>query len=123
MEKIIQFFIMAVFLLYCSMCFGFSPDHMEPSANKTADALIVTGEGFLYGIMVTTDATNSVTIKSYDNTSASGTKLHPDWVVTTGANERAKTLSFDPPVPYSTGLYIDITTAGTANYMTYTRNK
>ncbi|MCK5019384.1 MAG: hypothetical protein KAS32_20165 [Candidatus Peribacteraceae bacterium] len=96
---------------------------MEPSANKTADALIATGEYYLYGIMVITDGTNSVTVDTYDNTSGSGTKLHPQWVVTTGANERAKTLSFDPPVFAGTGIYVDITTAGTVNYMTYTRQK
>ncbi len=53
------------------------------SGSQTADALIYTGEGVFYGIMVATDATNAVTVSVYDGTTATGTKLIPTSVVTT----------------------------------------
>jgi len=61
-----------------------------------------------------TDGTNAVTVKIYDNTAATGTRILPDWVVTTGSSDR---LSFN------SGVSIDVTTSGTVSYMIFTRQK
>jgi hypothetical protein len=113
-------------ILFASLAFvlAFTPpqSYMGFSAIKTADALIHTGPAYLYGIVVATDGTNSVTVKTYDNTTASGTqKPHPDWIVSTGAANRIASISFDPPVPMGTGIYVDITTSGTVSYEVYYR--
>jgi len=42
---------------------------------KTANALIVTGAGFLTGLVVTLTSGTSGTVTFYDNTSASGTVI------------------------------------------------
>jgi len=97
------------------------PEWCQQSDEKTADAAIDTGGGFFYGIEVMTDGTNAVTIDVYDNTAASGTKLIPTWVVTTSATDRRQTFNRFPSVPYSTGIYVDITTSGTVKYMLYYR--
>ena len=96
----------------------------EQSSQQTADAAILGLEGYFFGIIVITDAVNSVQVDAYDNaTGASGDKLFPTWEVTTSVNDRIQTLSFDPPLDFSNGIYVDITTSGTAKYMVYYRTK
>jgi len=99
------------------------PEWCQQSDEKTADATIDTGAGFFYGIEVMTDGTNPVTIDIYDNTAAGGTKLIPTWVVTTAATDRRKPLDRFPSVPYSKGVYVDITTSGTVKYMVFFRER
>jgi hypothetical protein len=92
------------------------------SIGNTTDAAVTTGPGYLKGIMVHTDGTNACTVKAYDNTAASGTKLFSDWIVTTSATDRVQALSFDDQeCPYGTGIYIDITVGGggTCTYDVY----
>jgi len=91
----------------------------DRSVTKTADALIDTGKGLITGIMVITDGSNSATIAIYDNTSGSGTKLIPDWIVTTSSSNRAATLTFKPGESYANGLYVDVTCSGDVSYMVY----
>lgn len=89
------------------------------SGNQTADALIYSGPMNLNGIMVATDGTNSCTVAVYDNTTNSGTLLMPSTVVTTSASDRIRGFAFMPPVRANTGIYVDITTDGTCNYVVY----
>uniref|UniRef100_A0A6M3LP37 Uncharacterized protein n=1 Tax=viral metagenome TaxID=1070528 RepID=A0A6M3LP37_9ZZZZ len=90
------------------------------SAEKTASAAIATSSGYLHGIVVITDGTNSVTVDIYDNASAaSGTKLIPQWVVTTSSSNRAQSYSIEPPIKFSNGIYVAVTTSGTVTYMVY----
>lgn len=91
----------------------------DVSTQQTADATILTGGGYFHGIAVVTDGTNSVTVNVYDNTAGSGTKLIPDWVVTSSSANRAQTYSVYPPIRVTTGIYVDITTAGSVKYMVY----
>ena len=121
--KKLSAFVFALFILVGSMSWAYSPDFMGYSAIKTADALIYTGTGYLYGIVAATDGTNSVTFKTYDNTTASGTKAHPDWIAVTSSTNRMAVLSFDPPLVMATGIYIDITTSGAVSYVAYYRAK
>jgi hypothetical protein len=86
----------------------------------TGDKLVVTGRGVITGLMIITDATNTVTVDVYDNITNAGTKIIPQWPVTTSATNRAVTLTFgDKGEPFQKGLYIDITTSGTVSYVVY----
>lgn len=87
------------------------------SGEKTADALIKSGPGNFDGIVVVTDGTNAVTLDIYDNTAASGKKLIPTTVITTSAADRVRSIGFTNPVKFNTGIYVDITCAGTVKYI------
>lgn len=102
---------------------AFQPEEwMHQTATLTADAAAVTGAGYIYGIVIVTDGTNAPTFAVYDNTAGSGTKIVPDLVLT--ATPRVQTLSLDPSVAFSNGVYVDITlSAGTVAYMVYYRLK
>jgi hypothetical protein len=126
MKKLLLVVLSAILILSVpASLVAFRPgEWMNYSAVKTADALIHTGGGYVYGIIVATDGTNDVTVKTYDNTSAAGTKLHPDMVCTTSSSNRMCVLGFSPPVPYSTGVYVDVTlAAGAVAYTVYYRKK
>lgn len=91
----------------------------------TADGAITSGTGYLQSIMVHTDGANSVTVTVYDNASAaSGSKLFSPWVVTSGASDRTAALDFkEQECPYFNGMYVDITTGGSATLDFYFRSK
>ena len=90
------------------------------SIGNTSDAAVTTGTGYLKKIIVHTDATNACTLAVYDNTAASGRKLLSSWLVTTSATDRNQSISFDGhDNPYATGIYVDITCAGTCTYDVY----
>ena len=103
---------------------AYDTDFARPSAVYTADqASIVTGGGYFYGLIVMTDGTNAVTVKIYDNTATTGTRILPDWLVTTGSSDRYQRLDFNPPLSFNSGVSIDVTTSGTVSYMIFTRQK
>jgi hypothetical protein len=91
------------------------------SIGNTTDAAITTGTGYLKGMIVHTDGTNSVTFAVYDHaTAASGSKLFSTLTVTTSAANRATTISFeDQECPYFNGIYVDLTTSGSVTYDVY----
>ena len=115
--------IIAIMFLMAAPGVAAEQTYMIQSAAQTADAdALVTGEGYFHGVIIKTDGTNAVTVFAvYDSlTAAAGTKLlMPNVVVTTSATDRVQSFSFDPPVPFHTGLSVDITCAGTISYMTY----
>lgn len=104
---------------------GFEPEEYAGySAVKTADALIHTGPGFFYGVVCQTDGTNSVTFAVHDNTSAAGDKLHADVICTTSATNRTCVYGFNPSIPFTTGLYVNITSSdATPDYTVYYRGQ
>ena len=110
-------------LLVASGAMAFQPpEWMHQTATLTADSAAVSGEGYIYGIVVVTDGTNAPTFAVYDNTAASGTKIVPDLVL--AATPRVQTLSLDPAVAFSNGVYVDLTLGGgTVAYMVYYRLK
>lgn len=112
-------------LLMSAGAWAFTPnDFMDYSATKTADALIDTGPGFFYGFVCLTDGTNSVTFKVYDNTSGSGTRIGPDYLCLSSATNRMCVFGTGPPIPYTTGLYIDITSSdATPDYTIFYREQ
>lgn len=105
-------------LFVCTAAYG--QTFVHGSGNKDADALIRSGEGNFHGFAVATDATNACTFSFYDNTTTSGTLLMPTSIVTTSATDRMRVYTFNPPVRFNTGLYVDITCSGTCNYVVYT---
>jgi hypothetical protein len=109
-------------LLALPLMLGIGP--YRQSSEQTADAAITTAGGYLSGIMVITDGTNSVTVDIYDNaTAASGTQLIPQWVIPSSTTSRAATLSFGGVgLKFYNGVYVDVTTSGTVKYMVYWAN-
>lgn len=119
MKKII--FIISLFLVLSFTSLGFSGpgDTMKPSIDYTADALVRTGKLNLYSIFFVTDGVNAVTVNLYDNTSAAGVNLTPTFVLAADPDNLNQTINFFPPLQLRTGLYVDITTAGTVTYKVY----
>lgn len=112
--------VMMAVLLICST--AWAQTFVNSSGSQTASKLIYTGDGNLHKIVVSTDGTNAVTLDAYDETSATGTKLIPTWIVTSSSTDRTQTIGFSPPVRYSKGLYINVSVAGggTTAYVVYT---
>lgn len=103
---------------------AFMPSEYCQYATNIDAALIDTGAGFFYGIVVMTDGANPPTITVYANTAASGTKLMPTAVVPTSATDRWRIIPMPAPVPYSIGMYVDITiSAGSMEYTTLYRER
>jgi hypothetical protein len=115
MRSILAAVLMVVILLSPAAS-GASGDWVYGSGQKTADALIATGPGNFDGIVVVTDGTNPVTVTIYDSTAASGKQLIPTSVITTSAVDRIRAIGYTTPVRFNTGLYVDITCAGTVKY-------
>lgn len=120
MKKHFLILLLVVAVLFSGICYAQGPDYMDQSAEYSVSAAVITTtnmpftKGMFHGIVIATDGTNSATLIVYDHaTGASGTKLMPIWVVTA----RMGTFSYDPPVPFSNGVYVDYTCAGTATYM------
>ncbi len=116
MKKILA--IVLGLILLTATAWAVSP---QKSVGNTADKAITATGGYLKGIIVHTDGTNSVTLNVYDNaTAASGNKLFSTWTVTTSASNRSATLSFDgQECLFVNGIYVDITTSGTVTYDVY----
>ncbi len=102
---------------------AFATTTMVQSNDFTADAAVCTTKGVFYGLWMVTDGTNSVTVTVYDNASAaSGRTIFPTTVLPTASDDRARSVSFDPPIKYNNGIYVDITTSGAATYKIYYRD-
>ena len=111
-------------VLFAVPAVAFRPaEYMDYTATLTADAAAITGDGYLYGIVFVTDGTNALSADVYANTAASGTKLVP--TLQMAATPRIQTLNFEPPIPYNTGVYVDVTVAGGGSvaYMVYYRKQ
>jgi hypothetical protein len=96
-------------------------DWTYPSGIHIGDVAAVTGAGYMFGVIVVTDGTNTCQLAIYDNTSAAGTKLAPD--IHLPATPRTVYVSFNSPVAFSIGIYGDITSAGTCNFTFYYRKQ
>ena len=120
MKHFIKRYLSLVLLLIfmsATVCGAAATSRILASGVKTADALIRTGWAEFHGITVSTDGANAVTVDIYNGTSAAGTKIAP--TLTFPATPVTGSYSIYPPVSCSTGIYIDITTGGTASYVVY----
>ena len=98
------------FLIIAGSAWAFTPhEFMGYSTTKTADALIHTGAGYFYGFVCKTDQTNAVTFQIYDGLTNAGTQFFPDFICQTSATNQVCVFSTGLAVPFSTGLFIDIT--------------
>lgn len=111
------FFIFVLVLLAQSA--AMAVDRIEYSALKTADALIISGRAEFHGITITGDGTNAVTVDIYNNTEGSGEKITPTLNFPQSATSKTQAYSVSPPVRCNNGIYVDITTTGTASYIIY----
>lgn len=120
--KKILILISALFIL-CGTLWAFEPEEfMDFTTTLTADAAAVTGTGYLYGISCKTDGTNAVTFQIYDNTEASGTRIVQDYICSTSSTNRVCVFGWDPPIPFKTGVYVNITsTDASPDYVVYYR--
>jgi hypothetical protein len=108
---------LAVLLLLCSPVFAFAPsDKAFSSGEKSASALILTGDGYFHQLVIMPDGTNDVTLSIYDNTAASGTEVTPTFVFDGDGGPQAT-----PPVWVfvDTGIYVSVSVAG-AGTVAYT---
>lgn len=120
MKKIIAIIVLSMALFCCPFAYAQTPDYAVSSGNKTADALIETGQGTLHGLCVVPDGTNAITVSIYDNTAGSGKLLVPTFIVAATPTGGLWCMGISPPAIFNSGLYVDITCAGTANYEVYT---
>ena len=101
-----------------------SPAIAGKSIGNTESGLITTGHGYLTGLKITTDGTNTVTFGFYDNTAAAGTALISNYVATTSASNREAYIKFEPEeCQYFTGIYIVATTEGTVTFDVFFKEK
>jgi hypothetical protein len=109
---------MKMFLLFTILLLGLLPSvamasRSQQTIGSAASALITTGPGYLKGLVVHTDGTNSVLVEIFDNTSGTGTQILSDWTVTTSATSRTTTLYFGAgDCLFNVGLYVKVTPAG-----------
>ena len=96
---------------------------VQPGDVATADDLVHNGDCLFHGLIVSTDGTNSVTVDVYDSSSAVGKKIIPSWVVTTAANDRIQSLSLWPPVRCFNGIFVDVLTVGTVEFVPYFKKR
>lgn len=116
MKKILLGVVAAV--LICSAAYGQSI-WSNGTGTLAADSLVANGDANFHGIVIATDGTNACTVSVYDNTSAAGRLLMPTSVVTTSSTDRVRGFYFNPPVRANTGIFVDITCAGTCSYVAY----
>ena len=116
--------LIALFVLAGSTSWAYTPSWMGYSATYTLDQTAVySGDCWFYGIVAATDGTNTVTFVVYDSLTNAGTQIFPDWIATTSVSNRTSAISFSPPIRMTTGISVDITTAGTVSYVVYYREQ
>jgi hypothetical protein len=111
------FVLMFIILSICYSTNSFSAryDVVTITSLKTADAVILASPGQLLGLLITPDTSNSCAIRLYNNTTeASGSTIWYELVKSSDGVTSGPILPF--PIPFSLGLYADITTSGTCNY-------
>lgn len=100
-----------------------SADGIEYSAVQSGDALIVTGNVEFHGITITGDGTNSITVDIHNGTTVSGEKITPTLNFVQSSSAKTQVYGVSPPVNCNTGIYINVTTAGTISYVVYFKRK
>jgi len=78
----------------------------------TSSALVLTGSGQFHGFALKADGTNDVTVNVFDSLTATGRKIIPTDSVFDGT-VKLNAWSDNPAIRLDTGIYIEITCAGT----------
>lgn len=108
-----------VLVLLSAFLVAWEPRSIRSTGELTGDALVCSGSGYLYGVTATTDGSNDATVVLYDNTSGTGKLVMQTWEITTSSTRKEASVGFNPPVRFSTGLYVDITCSGTFKYAVF----
>lgn len=74
----------------------------------TASAASVSGAASFMGLMIMTNGTSDLTIDVYDNDEASGTRVLPTSTFIPGSPKRLVTISIDPGIRCTTGIYVNV---------------
>jgi hypothetical protein len=120
MKKVFSLVLGIVLLFAANSWAAQGQEFLRTSTVKTASALIYTGQVQFAGIVVATDGANAVTLDVCDaTTNACASKVIPQTVIPTSATNRSWALSIDPAVLCHSGIYIVISTNGTASYTVY----
>ena len=112
-----RYFICILILMFCSLAYA-GPRisgggaarflQMKISAENRADAAIQTVPGYFYGLLVHTSGSGVVILNVYDDDNTLGNKILANWVVTSSVTDRTQSISYNPPIAYAGGLYVDI---------------
>lgn len=102
----------------------FTPNVLSTTpTKKTESAIVYTGACVFRGILLGTDGANDPTITVYDGTSNAGTEILPTCTYDASALGLNGVTGINPGIYCSTGLYVEITCAGTVevivNYTPY----
>ena len=89
------------------------------TADKTADFIVSSTRANFFGILIIEDGANDVTVDIYDGTTSGGTAIIQSITFVANADNPNHLLSFDPPIVCYNGIFVDITTSGTATYRVY----
>lgn len=105
-----------VLILLAFATVSVAADWAAGSGVKTGSTVISTKPGVLRQVIVTSASTNAITIDLYDNASTTaGNKMIPSWVIPAQSTVGGiQTLTVENE-RYGTGLYLAITTDGSAN--------
>lgn len=93
---------------------------MVPSGQKTSD-YTASGDLLFYGIAVSTDGTNAVTVNVWDTSQS--IRIIPEWTVTTSSTDRTQTFSLNPPIRTHGGYWVQVVTDGSVKFVTYQNKK
>lgn len=80
--------------------------YSKTTGELSSSQLIYSGACYCSAIQIKTDGTNNATVTLYDNTSASGKKVFPTWVVAGASLIGGRNII--PMVQIDNGLYIEI---------------
>jgi len=89
--------------------------------HETATATVTTVSSYFYGVLVTPDGTNDVTITVYNGTSTSGDKITP--AMTFAGDGGTQYLPLQNPIACPHGVHVVATTTGTVEYVVYYRQR
>ena len=87
------------------------------SGEKTVDATIYTGSGFLTGVLIISDDTNDPQVILYDNTAASGTKIF-EMKIDVSVEGFGRMVSVRDAY-FATGIHLDINGTGASCILYY----
>ena len=77
---------------------------------------VISGTGVFYGIIVRTDGVNNATVNVYDGVANRKKPLIPYDTVVSGPDFKCGLpIKFNPGIPYTSDIYVDVQCAGTVS--------
>jgi len=132
MKRFLAIPLCLLMLFYGTALMGFQPpEWVVPSSMLTASGSVASPAGYLYKVMIVTDGTNDVTLNLYDSylkyrtQAVVGTTLiaSPITINAAATFQQVQTISWYPPLAYSSGVFASPSSAGTFKLMFYYRER